>query len=85
MIWEIGYYYAPRYKYVSCNQHGDRFKRKASKKLNIAKLSCKTNDNVGLTHLALLSHHLNVSIHYDFEDHTAFIEIMSSDAVRDKI
>ena len=85
MTWETGYYYAPRYEYVSCNQYGDRFKRKASKKLSIAKLSCKYSDATGMSRLILLSHHLNVPVHYDFEDHTVFIEVMSSDAVRDKI
>ncbi len=85
MTWETEYYYAPQYEYVSCNQHGDRFKQKASKRLSIAKLSCKTNDESGLTRLILMSHHLNVPVHYDFEDHTAYIEVMSSDAVRDKI
>ena len=85
MTWTTGYYYAPRYEYVSCNQHGDRFKRKASKRLSIAKLSCKTDDESGLTRLVLMSHTLGVPVHYDFEDHTAFIEVMSSDAVRDKI
>jgi len=85
MTWEIGYYYAPRYEYVSCNQHGDRFKQKTSKRLSIAKLSCKHSNATDMSRLILLSHHLNVPVHYDFEDHTAFIEVMSSDAVRDKI
>ena len=85
MIWETGYYYAPRYKYVSCNQHGDRFKRKGSKRLSIAKLSCKHSDAAGMSHLILMSHSLDVPVHYDFKDHTAYIEVMSSDAVRDKI
>ena len=85
MIWETRYYYAPRYEYVSCNQHGDRFKRKASKRLSIAKLSCEVNNASDLGRLILLSHHLNVPVHYDFDDHTAFIEVMSSDAVREKI
>lgn len=85
MTWSTGYYYLPRYEYVSTNQYGSRFKQKANKKLNVARLTCKTSDAFDLTRLILLSHHLNVSVHYDFEDHTAFIEVMSSDAVRDKI
>ena len=85
MTWETGYYYAPRYEYVSCNQHGDRFKREASKRLSVAKLSCETNNATDLKRLILMSHTLNVPVHYNFDDHTAFIEVMSSDAVRDKI
>ena len=85
MTWETGYYYMPQYEYVSCNQHGDRFKRKESKRFSIAKLSCKTNDQSGLTCLVLMSHSLNVPVHYDFEDHTAFIEVVSADVLRNKI
>ncbi len=85
MTWETGYYYASRYEYVSCNQHGDRFKRKAGKRLNIARLSCETTNANDMKRLILMSHTLDVPVHYKFEDHTAYIEVMSSDAVRDKI
>ncbi len=85
MTWETGYYYLPQYEYVSCNQHGDRFKRKASKKFNVAKLSCEVNNAIDLKRLILISHTLNVPVHYDFEDHIAFIEVVSVDVLRNKI
>lgn len=84
MIWETGYYYLPRYEYVSCNQHGERFKRIQHKKLNIAKLSCAITEATGMSRLILLSHHLDVPVHYDFNDHTAYIEVISADAVRSR-
>ena len=82
MTWVTGYYYAPRYEYVSCNQHGDRFKRKASKKLSVARLGCKLSDATALSRLVLLSHSLDVPVHYDFEDHEAYIKVMGADAVK---
>ena len=85
MTWETEYYYVPRYEYVSCNQYGDRFKRKANKRLSVAKLSCEATNVSDMKRLILMSHTLGVPVHYDFEDHTAYIEVMSSDAVRDKI
>ena len=85
MTWETGYYYLPQYEYVSCNQYGNRFKRKESKRFSIAKLSCKHDDVTGMSRLILLSHHLNVPVHYNFKDHTAFIEVVSADVLRNKI
>lgn len=81
MTYTTEYYYAPRYEYTSSNQHGERYKRKASKQINMVKLSCK-RDNAGeLEDLVILSHTLNVPVHYDFEGGTAYIRIMSGEAV----
>lgn len=82
MTWTTGYYYLPQYKHSGCNQYGDRFKLGPQKRLSVARLTCKSNDSAGLTRLVLLSHHLNVPVHYDFEDHTVYIEVMSADAIR---
>lgn len=82
MMYEIGDYLAPRYEYVSSNQHGQRYKRKPSQQIKVVSLSCKTNDADGLKRLILLGHSLQVPVHYDFEDHTAYIEVMSGEAVR---
>jgi hypothetical protein len=75
----------PQYECVNCNQHGARFKKKTSKRLNIARLSCKRTDASDLSRLILLSHSLNVPVHYDFEDQEAYIEVVSADVVKDKI
>ena len=82
MTWTTGYYYLPRYKYVSTNQYGSRFKRTPQKKLNTARLSCKLKDTTDMAQLILLSHSLDVSVHFDFEDQTAYIEVVSADALR---
>lgn len=74
------YIYIPQYEWASSNQHGDRFKRKTSKQLSVATLSCKTNVANELRDLILLSHTLGVPVHYDFEDHTAFIKLISYEA-----
>lgn len=81
MTYTIEYYYAPRYEYTSSNQHGQRYKRKASKQINVVKLACKRTDASDLEDLVVLSHTLNVPVHYDFEANTAFIKIMSGEAV----
>lgn len=82
MIWGIRYHYLPEYEYVSRNQHGSRFKRVNQKKLNVARLSCKANNSKDLTELILLSHCLDIPVHYDFEDHVAYIEVISIDALK---
>lgn len=82
MTWTKDTIYIPQYEWTSSNQHGDRFKRKASKKLSVATLSCKTNNAIDLTKLILLSDTLDVPVHYDFEDHTAFIKLISYEAYR---
>ncbi len=81
MIYTTEYYYDPRYKYTSTNQHGNRYKRISPKKINVVKLSCKRDNASDLEDLVILSHTLNVPVHYDFEDNTAFIRVMSSEAV----
>ncbi|KKN41767.1 hypothetical protein LCGC14_0720080 [marine sediment metagenome] len=85
MTWETTYTYRPQYKFVSINQHGARFKKIRDKKFNVARLACSTSDSSDLTRLILMSHHLNVPVHYDFNDHTAYIEIVSADAVRGRM
>lgn len=82
MNWNKHNIYIPQYEYASCNQHGERFKYKSSKKLSVATLSCKTSDAVGLTRLILLSDHLDTPVRYDFEDHTAYIKIVSQEILQ---
>lgn len=82
MIYETGYYYAPRYEYSSYTKHGERFKKALNKQIIVAKLSCKPNDADGLKQLVLLSDRLQVPVHYDFEEQMAYIELMSADTVR---
>ena len=75
------YYYAPRYEYAGSNQHGERYKRKAAKQINVVKLSCKRDNASDLEDLVILGHTLNVPVHYDFTENKAFIRIMSGEAV----
>ena len=81
MTYATEYYYAPRYKYTSSNQHGDRFKKIAPKKINVVKLSCKRDNASDLEDLVVLSHTLNVPVHYDFEKGEASIKITSGEEV----
>lgn len=83
MNWTKETLYFPRYKYVSSNQHGDRFRRLKSKQLSVAVISCKTNDANGLTKLILLSHTLDVPVRYDFEKQEACIEVVSNEALKE--
>ena len=82
MIYNTNYYYAPQYEFVSVNQHGNRYKEKRSKKIVVARLSCERTNASGMSDLIVIGHQLNVPVHYDFTDQTAFIEIMSADTIR---
>ena len=82
MTYTTTYDYIPRYKQTSRNQHGDRYKRIGSKKINVTGLSCSRDNASDLEDLVVLSHTLNVPVHYDFKENRAYIEIMSAEAVR---
>ena len=81
MTYTTEYYYAPRYEYTSSSQYGVRYKKVASKKINVVKLSCKRDNASDLEDLVILSHTLDVPVHYDFKAAQAYIRIMSSEAV----
>lgn len=85
MTWTTTYYYLPQYKFTGCNQYGDRFKKTESKRLSIARLTCKIADENDISRLVLLSHSLNTPVHYDFEEHDAYIEVMSADVMRNRL
>ena len=55
MTWETTFYYLPQYKHVSCNQHGDRFKKTGSKAFRIARLTCKIGNETDISRLILLT------------------------------
>lgn len=83
MQWTKGYAYIPKYKYTSSNQHGDRFKRTASKKLSVARMSCSYDaSSAEMLKLILLSDTLDVPIRYDYDDQEVYIEVVSSEALR---
>lgn len=84
MQYKTRYYYTPRFQYVSHNQHGARYKKKQSKQICTVILSCKRTNASDLEDLIVLSHTLNVPVHYDFRESRAYIEIMSSEAVRNE-
>ncbi len=83
MTWVKTYKYLPQYEYVNTNQHGDRYKRIADKQIGCAKLSADVSDVRDLRDLILLSHFLEVPVHYDFksEPQTAFIEVAAKEVI----
>ncbi|KKN17949.1 hypothetical protein LCGC14_0960570 [marine sediment metagenome] len=83
MTWEKTYKYLPQYEYVSTNQHGDRYRQIADKQISCAKLSANAESANDMRHLILLSHHLNVPVHYVFtiDPQIAYIEVMAREAV----
>lgn len=81
MKWTKEYLYMLRYKFVSCNQHGDRFKRVGQKELSVANISCELNDITGMSRLILLSHTLDTPVRYDFDEQEAYIKVVSKEAL----
>ncbi|KKN77454.1 hypothetical protein LCGC14_0360130 [marine sediment metagenome] len=71
------------YELVSCNQHGERFKRTTRKQLSVAHINCKLDDAVGMSELILLSHTLDVPVRYDFDEQRAYIEVVSNEALKE--
>ena len=85
MTWLKRYFTVPRYEFTSCNQHGCRYKRKGSKRLSVANISCEVDSAADMEKLILLSDTLDVPVRYDFSDHTASIEVISREALKECI
>ena len=83
MTWVKTYKYIPQYEYVSTNQHGNRYRQIVDKQVSCAKLSANWEDAEDMRRLILLSHHLDVPVHYSFETtpQTAYIEVMAREAI----
>ena len=85
MTYNDGTFFLPRYEYTSCNQHGNRYKRKSSIALKTVRLSCKYDDKDGLIRLVLLSNSLDIPVKYDFSEHIAYIDLMGVESIRKEI
>jgi hypothetical protein len=81
MTWDTEYKYIPQYEYTSCNQHGNRYKRLKNKRVIVSIMSAKTGDAADIQTLVLMSHGLNVPVHYDFNDNTAYIKVVSEEVL----
>ena len=77
MKWEKTFTHRTIYSYVSCNQHGNRYKATGTNNLSVCRMTADTTDATDMSRLVLLSHHLDCPVRYDFDDHTAYIEVVS--------
>jgi len=83
MTWLKDYLYLSQYKFVSTNQHGDRFRSVKQKRVTVARLSCERTDTEGMLKLILLSDTLDAPVRYDFKGkQEAYIEIVSAEMLR---
>lgn len=83
MNWNKKFKWIDKFKFASTNQYGDRYKQVNAKRLSVARLTANRNDLSDLQRLILLSHHLDVPVHYDFDTdpQTAYIEVIGAEAV----
>lgn len=81
MEWSKKFTYLPQYEYVSTNQHGCRYRKVDSKQLSVAILSADCGNATDLRTLILLSHRLDVPVHYDFDEQKAFIEVVGKEVL----
>ncbi len=83
MTWEKTYIYLPQYEFANSNQHGMRYKQIVDKRICCAKLSADLEIADDMKRLILLSHHLDVPVHYDFTTNpqTAYIEVAAKEAL----
>ena len=90
MQWDKRSIHLNQYKYTSTNQHGDRFKRNGQKIVSVVTLQTPCDNIADLTTLILFSHHLNVPVHYDFNNNSdepqfAYIEIVARESIKETI
>lgn len=83
MTWEKKYHYINQYEYTSTNQHGERFKEIAQKRVSVARLSTPCDNTADIKILILLSHRLDLPVRYDFEadPQVAYIEVVGKEAL----
>ncbi len=83
MIWRKEFIYVPQYERTSGMHGSERFKEVGPKQVSVAVLKADIDNAGNLLTLVLLSHHLNVPVHYDFETEpqTAFIKIVGAEDV----
>lgn len=87
MFWTHHFKYIKQFKWTSYGRYGDRYKREGSRRIQCGRLSCSVSDAKGLQDLVLLSHTLNVPVHYDFDEspQRAYIEIIGKDALEGEL
>lgn len=85
MNWVKEYIRVPRYECTSINQYGTRYKHTRSTLIAVARLKCKTDDGDEIQKLVLLSHILDVPVRYDWDEHMAYIEVVSNEALKECI
>ncbi len=81
MTWSRKITNKPIYEWAGTNQHGDRYKRVGSEQITTARLESHCKNAFDLRTLILLGHELNVPVHYNYTDGTAYIEVVSAETV----
>ncbi len=81
MQWLQRYSSLPQYEYTGSNQHGARYKKCEFKQIAIVTMSTDCNNTADMRTLILLSHNLDVPVHYDYEDSCAYIEVVSKEVL----
>lgn len=81
MLWIKNYSNISQYEYAGSNQHGNRYKRSESKRIATVRMSTDCNNIADMRTLILLSHNLDVPVHYDYEDSRAYIEVVSKEVL----
>lgn len=70
-----------KYEFVSCNQHGGRYKIKDYPLIKATEMRCKCDNATDMKDLIVLSSQLNVPLKYAFATSEAYIEVISSDCL----
>jgi hypothetical protein len=71
--------YIPEYKYVSTNQHGDRYEKTGCKAVSGCRMTAQMDNKNDVQTIVILSDRLDVPITYDFQSspQTASIEFIA--------
>lgn len=84
MIWTKKYMAVKQYVFTSINQHGSRYKQDGFKRVSVARMECKYDaSSVEMLKLIMLSDTLDIPVRYDWDDHTAYIEVVSGEALKE--
>jgi len=82
MKWMKKYTYLGKYKLVSTNQHGERYKHAGTTKISVCNMQADITDANDITKLILLSDHLDCPVRYDFDNNTASIDVVGKEQLK---
>jgi len=68
----------PKFRWVSCNQHGARYESSGTEHYNTGRMSAAHDDADGMRRLILIAQMLRIPVEYDFDKNVSYVDIAAT-------